>query len=139
MQCKANSYWNFKYEMQLLECDKYARDRKLTFLWAQGHSSLSGGVSSCSTSEALSGSGDDDVEDGSFFLRHLFLLFFFLIDFSGSSVGFGFFILILFGCFFFSCFSSKRVVERQKQIFLSFQQSGIGFVQKPHICKHLQY
>jgi hypothetical protein len=31
-----------------------------------------------------------------------------LTGFSGSSIGFGFFILILFGCFFFSYFSSKR-------------------------------
>ena len=80
----------------------------LPFWWAQGHSSLGGGVSSCSTLEALSGSGDDEFEDESFLLRHLFLFFFFLIGFSGSSIGFDFFILILFGCFFFSCFSSKR-------------------------------
>ena len=79
----------------------------LPFCWAQGHSSLGRGVSSCSTLEALSGSGDDEVEDGSLFLHHLFL-FFFLTGFSGSSIGFGFFILILFGCFFFSYFSSKR-------------------------------
>ena len=77
---------------------------------AQGHSSLGGGVSSCSTTEALSGSGsgDDEFEEGSFFLCYLFLFFFFLTGFSGSLIGFGFFILILFGCFFFSCFSSKR-------------------------------
>jgi hypothetical protein len=31
-----------------------------------------------------------------------------LIGFFGSSIGFGFFILILFGSFFFTCFSSKR-------------------------------
>ena len=31
MQCKANFYWKFKYEMQLLKYDKYARDRKLSF------------------------------------------------------------------------------------------------------------
>ena len=80
----------------------------LPFCRAQGHSSLSGGVSSCSTLEALSGSGDDEFEDKSFFLRHLFLFFFFLTGFSGSSISFGFFILILFGCFFFTCFSSKR-------------------------------
>jgi len=48
--------------------------------WAQGHSSLGRGVSSCSTMEALLGSGlgDDEFEEGSFFLRHLFLFFFFL-------------------------------------------------------------
>ena len=79
----------------------------LPFWRAQGHSSLSGGVSSCSTLEGLSGSGDDEFEVRSFFLCHLFL-FFFLIGFSGSSIGFGFFILILFGCFFFFYFSSKR-------------------------------
>ena len=78
--------------------------------WAQGHSSLGRGVSSCSTMKALSGlgSGDDEFEEGSLFLRHLFLFFFFLTGFSGSSIGFGFFILILFGCFFFTYFSLKR-------------------------------
>ena len=84
------------------------------FWWDQGHSSLGGGVSSCSTSEALSGSGDDNVEDGSFFLRHLFLFFFFLIGFSGFSIGFGFFILILFRCFLFSYFSLKRGCPKAK-------------------------
>ena len=81
--------------------------KDLPFRRSQGYSSLSGGVSSCFASKALSGSGDDDVEDRSFFLRHLFL-FFFLVGFFGSSIGFGFFILILFRCFFFSYFSSKR-------------------------------
>jgi hypothetical protein len=80
----------------------------LPFCWAQGHSSLGRGASSCSTSEALSSSGDDEFEDGSFLLRHLFLFYFFLTGFFGSSIGFGFFILILFGCFCFSYFSSKR-------------------------------
>jgi hypothetical protein len=53
---------------------------------AQGHASLGRDVSSCSTSEALSGLGlgDDEFEEGSFFLRHLFLFFFFLIGFLGS-------------------------------------------------------
>ena len=84
---------------------------------AQGHSSLGGGVSSCSTMEALlgSGSGDDKFENGSFFLHQLFLFFFFLTGFSGSSIGFGFFILILFGCFFFFYFLSKRGCPEVKE------------------------
>ena len=95
--------------MQLLKCGKYARDRELTCLMGSRLFFLGRGVSSCSTSEALSGLGDNKFEDRSFFLRHLFLFFFFLTGFSGSSIGFGFFILILFvGCFFFSYFSSKR-------------------------------
>ena len=82
--------------------------KDLPFRRSQGYSSLSRGVSSSSTSKALSGLGDGNVADGSFFLHHLFL-FLFLIGFYGSSIGFGFFILILFvGCFFFSYFSSKR-------------------------------
>ena len=48
----------------------------LPFCRAQGHSSLGGGVSSCSTSEALLGlgSGDDEFEDRSFFTPSLSIL-----------------------------------------------------------------
>jgi hypothetical protein len=84
------------------------RDRELTFLSGSRSFVLGRRCFLFSTSKALSGSGDDELEDGSFFLCHLFL-FFFLTGFSDSSISFGFFILILFRWhFFFSYFSSKR-------------------------------
>jgi len=54
------------------------------------------------------GSGDDDVDDDSFFLRHVLLGFgLFLLGSSVSSVGFGFLAFFFFSCFFLNCFSSK--------------------------------
>ena len=105
---QSNFIGNWNMRCNYLKCGNMQGIENIPFWWAQGHSSLSRAVSSCFTSESLSGSGDDEFEDGSFFLCHLFLFFFFLIGFSGSSIGFGFFILILFGCFLFSRFSSKR-------------------------------
>jgi len=52
------------------------------------------------------GLGDDDVDDVSFFLCHVPLGFgLFLPGSSFSSIGFGFLVLLFFGCFFRSCFS----------------------------------
>jgi hypothetical protein len=70
----------------------------------QGFSSSSGGSSSLTTSEAFAGSDDDDADEGSFFLCHVLPSFVrSLTGFSISSVGFGFFALVLlFGCTYFS-------------------------------------
>ena len=91
-----------------MKCGKYARDRKLTFLTDSRLFFLERGCFLLFHLGGLVRSGDDEFEEESFFLLHLFLLFFFLTGFFGSSIDFGFFILILFGCFFFSYFSSKR-------------------------------
>jgi hypothetical protein len=54
----------------------------------------------------FTGSGDDDVDDASFFLRHVPLGFgLSLLGSSFSSIGFGFLVLLFFGCFFCSYFS----------------------------------
>ena len=70
MQLTYHAMWsNFiGNEMQLTKCGKWMQGiENLPFCRSQGDSSLGGGVSSWSTSEALLGSGDDEFEDGSFF------------------------------------------------------------------------
>ena len=107
---QSNFIGNWNMRCNYLKCGKYARDRELTFLTGSRSFFLEWGCFLLFHLGVLVKIRirDDEFEDGSFFLRHLFLFFFFLTDFSGSSIGFGFFILILFGCFLFSCFSSKR-------------------------------
>jgi hypothetical protein len=54
----------------------------------------------------FTGSGDEDVDDASFFLRHVpFGFGLFLPSSSFFSIGFGFLVLLFFGCFFCSYFS----------------------------------
>ena len=73
---------------------------------AHGCSSLYGNSSSLFSLGVLTVSGDDDVDDASFFFRDVPRGFGLLLPGSSfSSIGFSFLVLLFFGCFFLSYFS----------------------------------
>jgi hypothetical protein len=70
-----------------------------------GSSFFYGNSSSLFSLGVLIGSGDDDVDDVSFFLRHVPCGFGLFMLGSSFSIGLGFLVLLFFGCFFLFYFS----------------------------------
>ena len=105
-----------------------------------GASSSLYGNSSLFSSGVLTGSGDNDVDDASLFLRHVPRGFgLFLLGSSFSSIGLAFQFFYSLVASFVPISHKRQVFQRQKQMFFSFHLSGIEFVQMPHIYKHQRY